>query len=179
MEIMSIESFLPYYRNIRERTMRVVEVIPPDKIDWAYRDGKWSIGDILRHIAAIERLMWAETIQGNQPQYAGCGKELADGFGAVVAYMYSTHEESCAIFGQLSDDDLQTKCTTPADLPVTKWKWLRALCEHEIHHRGQLYTYLGLLDVETPPLYGLTSEQVAAKAQTVLLKRSGAHEARE
>jgi len=172
MEITSVDNFLHYYRNVRERTMRVAAVIPPEKIEWAYRDGKWTLGDILRHLAAIERYMWAETVQGNPPRYAGCGRDLADGYGAVIAYMRSTHEESCAIFAALTEAELQTKCITPADAPVTTWKWLRALCEHEIHHRGQLYTYLGMLDVETPPLYGLTSEQVAAKAQTVLLKRS-------
>ena len=47
-----------------------------------------------------------------------------------------------------------------AGVPITKWKWLRAMVEHEIHHRGQLYLYLGLLGVTTPPLYGLTSEEV-------------------
>jgi len=37
------------------------------------------------------------------------------------------------------------------------------MVEHEIHHRGQLYTYLGLLGVPTPPLYGLTAEQAAER----------------
>jgi uncharacterized damage-inducible protein DinB len=32
--------------------------------------------------------------------------------------------------------------------------------EHEIHHRGQLYTMLGMLNVATPPLYGMTAAQV-------------------
>ena len=31
--------------------------------------------------------------------------------------------------------------------------------EHEIHHRGQLYTMLGMLDVQTPPLYGMTRDE--------------------
>jgi uncharacterized damage-inducible protein DinB len=34
------------------------------------------------------------------------------------------------------------------------------MVEHEIHHRGELYAYLGLLNVKVPPLYGLTSEQL-------------------
>lgn len=34
------------------------------------------------------------------------------------------------------------------------------MTEHEIHHRGQIYFCLSMLDVPTPPLYGLTSEQV-------------------
>jgi uncharacterized damage-inducible protein DinB len=32
--------------------------------------------------------------------------------------------------------------------------------EHEIHHRGQLYTMLAMLNVPTPPLYGMTSSEV-------------------
>ena len=49
---------------------------------------------------------------------------------------------------------------TPAGAEITVWKWLRSMIEHEIHHRGQIYTYLHLLEQESPPLYGLTSEQV-------------------
>jgi uncharacterized damage-inducible protein DinB len=38
------------------------------------------------------------------------------------------------------------------------------MTEHEIHHRGQIYLYLGILGVPAPPLYGLTSEQVRARS---------------
>jgi uncharacterized damage-inducible protein DinB len=38
------------------------------------------------------------------------------------------------------------------------------LPEHEIHHRGQLYTILSVLDVPTPPIFGLTSEEVRARS---------------
>jgi len=37
--------------------------------------------------------------------------------------------------------------------------------EHEIHHRGQLYTMLSMLDVPTPPLYGMTAAEVKALSQ--------------
>jgi uncharacterized damage-inducible protein DinB len=40
------------------------------------------------------------------------------------------------------------------------------MIEHEAHHRGQLYLMLGLRGVPAPPLYGLTSEEVAARAAT-------------
>jgi uncharacterized damage-inducible protein DinB len=37
--------------------------------------------------------------------------------------------------------------------------------EHEIHHRGQLYMMLGMLDVETPPpLYGMTATDVQRRS---------------
>jgi len=85
---------------------------------------------------------------------------LADGHENVLAFMERLHKESLEIFSDLSDADLQTKCKTPGDAEITKWKWLRLMVEHEIHHRGQIYLYLSMLGVPTPPLYGLTSEQV-------------------
>jgi uncharacterized damage-inducible protein DinB len=37
--------------------------------------------------------------------------------------------------------------------------------EHEAHHRGQIYLMLALRGVSTPPLFGLTSEQVASASK--------------
>jgi len=38
------------------------------------------------------------------------------------------------------------------------------MVEHEAHHRGQLYLMLGLLGVPTPPIFGLTEEEVRARS---------------
>ncbi|HLE70685.1 MAG TPA: DinB family protein [Vicinamibacteria bacterium] len=53
-----------------------------------------------------------------------------------------------------------------AGTPITVWKWLRLLPEHEIHHRGQFYSYLAIVGGPTPPLYGMTSEQAAGAEPT-------------
>ena len=163
MEIVSIEPFLHYFRSVRERTMRVARCIPADKIDWTYAPEKFTLGDILRHLAVGERFMWAENAQGHAARYTTHGKELADGLENVLAFMERLHAESVAIFSKLSNEDLQRKCMTPGNAPITTWKWLRLMTEHEIHHRGQIYLYLSMLGVPTPPLYGLTSEQVRAR----------------
>ncbi|KGO80795.1 damage-inducible protein DinB [Flavobacterium beibuense F44-8] len=160
MEITNINTFLDYYGKIRERTNRLIAVIPPEYMDWAYRPGKFTIADQIRHIAAIERYMFAETILGKPCSYSGCGKELADGYNEIIGYFNEKHEETLAILKKLSNDDLQRKCLTPANTPITVWKWLRAMTEHEIHHRAQLYIYLNLLDVKTPPMFGLSSEEI-------------------
>lgn len=104
MELSRIEPFLDYLGSIHARTRRVVTCIPPDDLEWSPAPGKFSFGDIVRHLAA--------------------------------------------------------KCATPAGTPITTWKWLRAMLEHEAHHRGQLSLMLGLRGVTPPPIYGLTSEEV-------------------
>ncbi len=160
MEIRSISQLLEYWDNLRGRTRRVVTSIPPERLEWSHRDGAFTLGDLVRHLATIERYMYAETVAGRPSRYPGCGRELADGYEAVLAYHDRLHEETKAIIGQLSDADLQRKCQTPAGVSITTWKWLRAMCEHEAHHRGQIYLILGMLGVATPPLFGLTSEEV-------------------
>ena len=164
MEIRTIEPFLQYFKNVRERTMRVARCIPSEKMDWSYAPGKFTLGDLLRHIAVAERFMWAETLQGHTSRYTTHGKELADGYENVMAFVERLHAESLEIFSKLSDEELRRKCKTPDGAEITKWKWLRLMVEHEIHHRGQIYLYLAMLGVPTPPLYGLTSEQVRARS---------------
>jgi uncharacterized damage-inducible protein DinB len=144
--------------------MRVARCIPPDKIEWTYAPGKFTLGDILRHLAVAERYMWAENVQCQPSRYTTHGKELAEGHENVMAFMERLHSESLDIFRRLTDEDLQRKCKTPDNAPITTWKWLRLMVEHEIHHRGQVYLYLAMLGVRTPPLYGLTSEEVRARS---------------
>lgn len=164
MENSSINSFLNYYEKLRERTNRLIAVIPEDYMNWAYKPGKFTIADQIRHIAAIERFMYAETVQGKPCKYFGCGKELADGCENVFKFFNEKHQESMEIFSRLTDDDLQRKCLTPGNASISIWKWLRTLTEHEIHHRAQLYIYLNMLAVETPPVFGLSSEEVIKRS---------------
>lgn len=166
MEIRTIQVFLHYFGSVRERTMRVARCVPSDKLDWSYAPGRFTMGDLLRHIAVVERFMWAETVSGRPSRYTTHGKELADGYENVIALMEHLHAESMEIFAKLSNEELQRKCKTPDGAEITKWKWLRLMAEHEIHHRGQIYLYLAMLGVPTPPLYGLTSEQVRARSSS-------------
>ena len=165
MEIQTVQPFLQYFNNVRERTMRVARCTPPDKTEWTYAPGKFTLGDLLRHIAVTERYLFAENIRSQTSRYTTHGKELADGLENILAFMDRMHHESMDIFANLTDQDLQKKCATPQGSPITTWKWLRSMTEHEIHHRGQIYLYLALLEVPTPPLYGLTSEQVRARSK--------------
>lgn len=156
---------LDYAARVRERTMRVIACVPPDKVDWTYKEGKFTLGDLMRHLASIERWMFAENAMRRPSIYPGHGRELAADYDAIVAYMNRMHDESTEIFRSLSEADLDAKCMTPGGVELRVGKWLRSMLEHEIHHRGQIYLYLSMLDVKTPPLYGLTEEQVHERSR--------------
>jgi uncharacterized damage-inducible protein DinB len=159
-----LDEFLHYHARVRERTRRVAACIPAEHIDWTYKEGAFTLGDLVRHIAVTERLIWAETVHNRPCRYVTHGRELADGRDAVLAFLDRLHEESLAEFRALTPELLAAKCATPEGTRLTTWKWLRMMPEHEIHHRGQIYTMLGLLNVPTPPLYGMTATDVQARA---------------
>jgi uncharacterized damage-inducible protein DinB len=164
MEIRTASSFLDYYEKIRERTMRVVRCVPADRIDWTCRPGHWTLGDLCRHIALVESETFGECLQGRPSRYQDCGPAHGAALDEVVELMERLHRETTGMIARFSDEDMQAKCTSPAGVPITRWKLLRALTEHEIHHRGQLYVYLGILGVPTPSLFGLTERELAARS---------------
>ena len=160
-----LDEFLHYFGRVRDRTRRLAACIPPERVEWTYKTGAFTLGDLVRHIAVTERFIWAETVHNRQVAYVSHGRELADGRDAILTFFDRLHEESLVYFRALTPAMLEGKCLTPAGTPLTTWKWLRMMPEHEIHHRGQLYTMLGMLNVPTPPLYGLTSDDVKARSQ--------------
>lgn len=164
MDAAGIQQLVAYIPKIKARTIRLFPLIPPDKIEWTYQKGKFTIGDLIRHLALIERYMYAENLQNKPIQYKGCGIEYAEGYDNVIRLYKDLQAESMEIFSSFSTEQLLGKCTTPVGTPITAWKWMRAMIEHEIHHRGQLYTYLGMLGVEVPPIFGLTSEELIEKS---------------
>ncbi len=160
MEIRNIESFLPYLESIRERTLRVLRAVPPEKLEWRHSADVFSCGDLARHIAAAERYTFAENVLGRPSRYQGCGPELAEGLDNVIAFMTRMHQEAVEVLKYVTPDQLAGKGLSPQGVPITAWKLLRAMVEHEVHHRGEMYVYLALLGVERPPLYGATEQDL-------------------
>lgn len=156
--------FVRYFGNVRARTERLIPLIPPDRLEWSAGQGAMSFGEILRHLAGTERWMWAENVAGRPARYPGHGADLAPGLDATRAYVATLHADALAIIGGLSPTQFAAPVMTPGGAAMPAWKWLRAMIEHEAHHRGQLYLMLRLIGVPTPPVFGLTSEEVRARS---------------
>lgn len=160
MEITSMNNFLNYLEKTRTQTNKVIQAIPPNKLDWTYKPGKFTFADLIRHIAAIERYVFAEVSIGNSPKYKGCGKELADGYENVMNYFNKMHHESLEIFKSISDESLKKNIKSLDGKEIELGSFMRALIVHEVHHRGAMCIYLNLVGVESPPVIGLKEEQV-------------------
>lgn len=162
MLIPDAPSFLRYFGSIRRRTRAVAACVPEAELEWKPPGRSWSPGDLIRHLAGAERWMFVENALGRESRYPGHGPELARGKTEVLAYLDRLHEGSLRELATLSAKDLAGPCRSVAGAEMPVWKLLRAMIEHEIHHRGQLYGLLGQLEVEVPPLFGLTEREVYA-----------------
>ena len=126
------------------------------------------MADLTRHLGRTERDFFVARVCG-VPARVAVGPEAAMGkgdteFKRALAELDALHEESCALLADLEkregDQALQRRITTPVGAEIAAWKWLRAMCEHEAHHRGQLSLYLRMLGVDPPPIFGHKAEAV-------------------
>ena len=158
--IRDIASYISYLDRIRQRTLAVVDTIPDDKFDWTPRAGEFTIGDLVRHLCAAEKMDVAAAL-GKGWHYAG---HRADAWGetraAVRENLARVHAESIAVLRAAGDALLETKQPDLKGNPTSAWRMLMAMIEHEIHHRSQLSFYLTLLDVPPPQLFGVRMEEL-------------------
>ena len=159
------EDFVSYLGRVFERTRRVVVLIPAAELEHDFGANRFTPGDLVRHLAGVNRYMFVEVATGGKNRYPGHDRSLADGMNSVLAYDEHLRKECLELLHAMPPAAFGIKRTTPEGSSITAWKWLRAMVEHEAHHRGQLYWMLAQLRVKTPPLYGLTSEQVRERAE--------------
>jgi uncharacterized damage-inducible protein DinB len=72
-----LDEFLQHFERVRSRTRRVAACIPPEQVEWTYKGGAFTLGDLVRHIAVTGRFIWAETVHNRPVAYVSHGRERA------------------------------------------------------------------------------------------------------
>jgi uncharacterized damage-inducible protein DinB len=169
VEAQSVSEFIKYWGGFRGRTRRTLATFPEHAGPWRPGEGAFCVADLTRHIGRAERDFFVARVCGVRARVA-LGPEAALGRGegtdlnAALAELDTLHEESCAMLADLEKREgpeaLQRRVTTPVGAEISAWKLLRAMCEHEAHHRGQLSLYLRMLGLHPPPIFGYKAEAV-------------------
>lgn len=161
--IRSIQDFITYFASLRNRTLNYARVVPVDHINWSPQEGEFTCADILRHIAAAEKMFVGVVTQGRW-HYTG-HSDTQSNVEELIAHLDQTHREAMNALRLLPDSELdQSRPALEGQAQVKAWRWLMAMTEHEIHHRSQLAMYLLLLGITPPHIYGLGVEDVIARA---------------
>jgi uncharacterized damage-inducible protein DinB len=159
--IATVAGFVDYFGGVRRRTREFFSAIPAGHVDWVPRPGEYSCGDIVRHVAAAEAMFVGAVVDGHW-RYAGHIRAVAPTLTAALAHLDAGHVEASARLRGLADSALQQTRPSlePGARAVHTWRLLLAMVEHEVHHRSQLASYLTLMGVEAPDIFGLGVEDV-------------------
>ncbi len=157
----SVQSFLDYFESTRRRTIFFMRAVPPDKLDWQPKPGEFTCGDIIRHLAATEQ-MYVQVVMDGQWFYPGHDKQAGDTLDSLIERLEKVHATAVSRLRSLDNDELShpRPSIIPQSTSVKAWRWLMAMVEHEVHHRSQLASYLMLLGIEAPQIFGLKVEEL-------------------
>jgi uncharacterized damage-inducible protein DinB len=157
----SMREFTEYFDGVRRRTIGFFRTIPAEMIDWAPKDGEYTCGDIVRHVAVSES-MFSGVVADGVWRYDGHGREIGATLDQALALLDARHVAASQALAKAGDGALTEvrPALEPGGRPIRGWRVLMAMCEHEVHHRSQLASYLTLMGVDAPDIFGLGVEDV-------------------
>jgi uncharacterized damage-inducible protein DinB len=134
----------PHWAVVQEDIVKIVGLVPDDKIDWSPKDELWNFRGILIHISdARDRWMDRDVQDGEgYPNIWTTAKTKAD----LTRELERTWER----LGRFLADPAKIGAMYPGDgthAPNSGHFIAYHLLEHDIHHRAELLQRLALLDI--------------------------------
>lgn len=160
-----LQAFLDEIRREGQTTRRLLQVLPEGKLGWRPHAKSQTLGQLAMHVATLPGGITA-MLQGEAFDFATANFTPAQpqDRAAVLAAHDQGQAAAAAALGAWRPDDLGRTWRVlrgSAELmAMPKSVALRNfLCNHLVHHRGQLTVYLRLLDVPLPSVYGPTADE--------------------
>lgn len=144
-----MEEFFSNWDRIHAQSTKVMRVAPSDKFEWKPVDGAMTLGELMCHFPGAEGYL-VGLMTGSKIDVNLEGLKTADD---IVEAFDRVHEAAKSAIAQLSPEQLDEEVSL-GSRKMTKRTLLYGMLEHEIHHRGQLYTYVRIAGVIPPPLFG-------------------------
>ncbi|WP_216829782.1 DinB family protein [Alkalihalobacterium elongatum] len=157
--IHDVGEYVKFLDATRKRTLQYIEAIPESSLDWKPAEDKFTTGDLLRHLASSQ-LMFLSVFEKGEWIYPGHDNTKGETIEEIKKYLEECHVTLTTGLLALGNDLLERKVPTLHGHEVSSWRILMALTEHEIHHRGQLSTYLQMNQIQPPQVFGLKIEDV-------------------
>ncbi len=145
-------------------TRRLLQRLPQEHLGWKPHAKASSLGDLAVHVATVQPAL-AGMLQSASADVASTPR---DGTPHTVEEIVAAFDQGLAraksLLGNLSDDDLRSTWSMVANgkpvFTMPKIAVVRSvILNHVYHHRGQLSTYLRMLDVALPSIYGPTADE--------------------
>jgi len=145
------EKLAEFAAAVRDSTIKRLKQVPEGKENWRITPDSMSIAEIVYHL--IEADEWLKEKIENpdlEPMQGKTGTVKIDDnleFLNLINRLQNSGEKRCSFIKKLDERKLQSTIFDKRfEKEVTIW-WIiiRGNLDHEIHHRGQLSSYLKLL----------------------------------
>ena len=147
---MTKNAVLKYWQNVRKLTMRIFDLFPENMFDYRPVENVRSVAEQFDHILVVE-LFARIGILTNEWSLAPFSGERDRSRSTLREKLYSENKKTIGMFRLLPDGQFLKIYNTPFGA-ITGEVVIYETIDEEIHHRGNLYTYLRLLGIEPPQM---------------------------
>ncbi len=144
-------------------TVRMLERVPLDKLDWAPHPKSMSLGRLAWHLVSIPSIAVRLLAEGELDLKNGGPQPMPENPEFVETFRRNLSAIQTAL-ATMDDDALKSPFTISRNGDVLnetrKIIFIRSvMMNHSYHHRGQLSVYLRLLDLPLPAIYGTSADE--------------------
>lgn len=153
------DDLIEHLERYRAVTLQVLDMIDDSHLGWRPGAGHYSLGQQLLHIAQTEDLYTHGLFEEDWNFDRARFPETLPHCGELRAFFARVREHTRSHLTGLGEADLGRIIHIPGSpLELTLRSWLWFVLEHEIHHKGQIWTYLRQMGI-TPPFYAMPLPQ--------------------
>ena len=147
---MELDRFLESWDRVRAVTLKAAAAMPEAEADFRPVPEVFSFRELLAHILGAEQVFVGGVTAGRweRPPADGAPPDIP----VLLERMEKVHADSKARLAGLDQATLGQVVKAPFGVGLPRMGFLWLLRDHEVHHRGQMYTYLRLKGV-TPPFF--------------------------
>lgn len=144
------ERFVRNWNRIHKETSRVLRAAPDDKLEWKPKENMFTLRELIGHIPQAELVLARSALAGSTQKVPF---DFSNRNSSEIAGMFdSQHDELVSEVSKLTAEQLKEEVEFHGRT-LRRGVLLWFLTEHEIHHRGQLFTYYRLAEIEPPNLH--------------------------
>ncbi len=143
------DRFVANWNRIHKDTSLVLRAAPDDKLDWRPKEDMFTMRELVGHIPQAELVLVRSALAGSDQKIPFDSSRSAQ---EIASAFDSQHDELVTEVSKLTAEQWKEEIEFHGKR-LRRGVLLSFVTEHEIHHRGQLYTYYRLAGVEAPNLH--------------------------
>ena len=152
-----LEQFLQFLGFEHKTTMKVLQALPADRLDFKPHERNMTARQLAWHVAYSQYGLASIVATASMTGY----KEPPppEKLEEIVAGCESYYQQASEMVAGLTAGQLQAKIELPNghSIPTSGLLWNGVLF-HQIHHRGQLAIYIRMMGGKVPSIYGPSAD---------------------